>query len=327
MTSKAIILGLLLLGSLILALSLGTTVIWPHQWPGLALDPSLPEALILRELRLPRAAASFLVGASLGLAGLIFQGIFKNPLAEPYLLGSASGASIGATLAILLPSSIPLTLSLPVFSFLGALAASLIVISFAFLAVARWSQGILLAGVALAAILTAIRSMILLTFAEPGSNLQVVMSWMMGGIQVRGNADLLALSILTLAGFALTYRLHRGLDLLSFGEDLAFTMGLKVNRFMISSILVASLLTGVAISWGGVIGVIGLVAPHICRWWIGPAHRNLVLATPIVGGTLILFLDGWARFLLAPSEIPIGLLTAIAGGPFFLFLLWKLNRP
>ncbi len=327
MTSKWVTLGFITIGAAILALALGTSVIWPTQWPSLALNPSLPEARILWELRLPRALASFMVGACLGIAGLIFQGIFKNPLAEPYLLGSASGASIGATLAILLPWSLPLLLLLPLFSFLGALGASMLVISFAFIGIARWSQSILLAGVALAAILTAIRGMILLTLAEPGSNLQVVMSWMMGGIQVRGTADLTVLALLTLACLFLSHRLHRGLDLLSFGEEVAYTMGLKVKKFMLLSILVASLATGTAIAWGGVIGFVGLMAPHACRWWIGPAHRNLAFATPIAGGAIILFLDGWARFLLSPSEIPIGLLTAIAGGPFFLFLLWKLNRP
>ncbi len=308
-----------------LGLALGPTLHGPLSWLEACREPDGRIGSVVWNLRMPRVLAGYLVGACLGLAGLVYQGVFRNPLAEPFLLGSAAGASIGAAFALLLEWGVYSLVALPVFSFVGALGASLLVLLFASLGVGRLSQGVLLAGVALAAVLSAVRGLILLALAEPGGNLQVAMSWMMGGISISGYGELALLGALTVVAFVLTRRLGSGLDLLGFGEDVAYSMGLRVRRFTILAVLVASLATAVAISWGGLIGFVGLVAPHVCRWWVGPSHRALAGVTAVVGGALLVFVDGWSRYLLAPSEIPVGLLTALIGGPFFLYLLWRLR--
>ncbi|MCO4094955.1 MAG: iron ABC transporter permease [Acidovorax sp.] len=312
--------GVLGIAAAVLALSVGAATVPPMAW----WSGSGVEAELVRVWRAPRVAAAFFVGACLALAGLVFQGVFRNPLAEPYLLGSASGAAVGAAVALLIPAVVPQAWSLPLLAFAGAWGASWLVLLIGRMG-GEWQTGrLLLAGVALAAILAALRSLLLMIYGDESTNLRAVISWQLGGIQTPTADELvwmaLALGVLVLLVRSLAF----GLDALGMGEDTAHSMGVRVPRFSAWAVLVASLATALAVSWGGLIGFVGLIVPHVLRWCMGPLHARLVPACAVAGGILLVLVDAVARSALAPSEIPAGLLTALIGGPFFLaLLLWR----
>ena len=312
-------LAALLLLAVVLALSWGAAWISPAQWFG---GSSLERDLVW-VWRAPRVAAAFFVGACLALAGLLFQGVFRNPLAEPYLLGSAAGASVGAAVALLVPQWLPSAWSLPLLAFLGAWGSSWLVLAMGRLG-GQWdSARLLLAGVALAAILSALRSLLLMLFGDESTNLRAIVSWQLGGIQTPTTQELLVFVPMLVALIALAYRLAFGLDALGLGEATAQSLGLRVPRFIAACIVLAALATALAVSWGGLIGFVGLIVPHVMRWWLGPLHGRLMPACALGGGVLLVLVDALARTVVAPSEIPIGLLTALVGGPFFIVLLLR----
>ena len=281
---------------------------------------------LLVEWRIPRAIAAGLVGALLGLGGGIFQGVFRNPLAEPYLLGSAGGAAIGATVALLVPLGMPSSIALAGLSFAGAWTATWSVIAVARLAGTVDAVGLLLAGVAVSAVLGAVRSFLMLALSDETVNLQVVLSWTLGGIQTPSWEGLGTLALLTGVSVLATMRLARGLDFLGLGEEQARAFGLDVGRFLNQAVLVAALVVAIAVAWGGLVAFVGLVAPHLARWRVGPRHRALLPVSAAIGAVLVLICDGLARSPLPPAEIPLGLITAIVGGPFFLVLLARRLR-
>ena len=307
--------------------------------PGRLLDLLRPAARasdhpldrLLFDWRLPRVLTAFVVGGLLGAAGAIFQGIFRNPLADPFLIGTAPGAALGATLALLIPglslfqAFSPLLL-LPVLSFLGAFGATLAVLLLARLAQVRDTAGLLLAGVAMAAFLGALRSYLMLALADETISLQVVLSWTLGGIQTPFWHELGYIALASLLLLVLARRLTHGLDVLGLGDDVARNMGLPVERFVVIATLLASALVALAVTWGGTIGFVGLIVPHLVRWTLGPRHAPLILASALVGGILLTLLDGLARSLLPPAEIPLGLLTALIGAPFFMLILARRSR-
>ncbi|RVU18405.1 FecCD family ABC transporter permease [Methylobacterium oryzihabitans] len=315
---------------LVLALAFGIAA--GHDWAGparivraLGGADDLRSRLLL-EWRLPRVLAAAVVGSLLGLGGAIFQGVFRNPLAEPYLLGSAGGAAIGATVALLVPLGLPSSLALGGFSFLGAWGATLMVLAVARGAGTRDAAGLLLAGVAVAAMLGAVRSFLMLALSDESVSLQVVLSWTLGGVQTptwEGLAWLAGLSGLALGA---SLRLAHGLDLLGLGEDQAQAFGLDTARFVARAILVGAAIVALAVAYGGLVAFVGLTAPHVARWWVGPRHRGLLPVSAAIGALLVMVCDGLARSVLPPAEIPLGLVTAAAGGPFFLFLLRRRMR-
>ena len=299
-----------------LAMSCGATTVAPTLWWS-----DGPEGALVRVWRAPRIAGAFLVGACLALSGLLFQGVFRNPLAEPYLLGSASGASLGAACALLLPDFLPPAFSLPLLAFGGALGSSLLVLLVGGSGGGASTGRLLLAGVALAAILSALRSLVLIVFGDESTNLRAIVSWQMGGVQTPTWTEFAALSAALLLILAAALRLARGLDALGLGDEAAHSMG--VRSLSIQAIVVAALATALAVAWGGLIGFVGLIVPHVLRWWLGPLHARLAPAVALAGGVLLVLVDTVARSALPPSEIPVGLLTALIGGPFFLFLLLR----
>ncbi len=281
---------------LVLGLALGLAIVIAaaagHEWAtpadllgALAGDNDLRSRLLF-EWRIPRVLAACLVGALLGLGGTIFQGVFRNPLAEPYLLGSAGGAALGATVALLVPLAAPQSLALPLLAFAGAWGATVLVIGISRVSGAVDAAGLLLAGVAVAAILGALRSFVML-------------------------------ACLMLAG---------RLDVLGLGETMAGAFGLDVRRFIAAAVLAGSVVVAVAVAFGGLVAFVGLAAPHIARWLVGPLHRPLVPASALVGAIIVVLADAIARAALPPAEIPLGLVTAIAGGPFFILLLARRLR-
>jgi iron complex transport system permease protein len=298
-----------------------------HEWAtpfdlarALAGDDSLRSRLLV-EWRIPRVFAAALVGVLLGLGGAVFQGVFRNPLAEPYLLGSAGGAALGATVALLVPLGLPQSLLLPLLAFAGAWGATVLVIGVSRVAGAVDAAGMLLAGVAVAAVLGALRSFMMLALSDETVSLQVVLSWVLGGVQTPTWPMLGLLCVLSAACLGLTLLFARGLDMIGLGEVMATAFGLDVNRFVALAVLAGSVVVAAAVAFGGLVAFVGLAAPHIARWLVGPMHRPLLPASALVGASIVTVADAIARSALPPSEIPLGLVTAVAGGPFFVLLL------
>jgi iron complex transport system permease protein len=291
----------------------------------LAGDPSMRSHLLL-DWRLPRVLAAALVGALLGLGGTIYQGVFRNPLAEPYLLGSAGGAALGATVALLVPLAVPQSLLLPVLAFVGAWAATMLVIGIARVAGAVDAAGLLLAGVAAAAMLGALRSFLMLALSDETVSLQVVMSWVLGGVQTPSWSGIVLLLAISAACLALSLLLAGGLDVLGLGETMATAFGLDIRHFIAIAVLAGSVVVAAAVAFGGLVAFVGLACPHIARWLVGPLHRPLLPASALVGAIVVTLADAIARTALPPAEIPLGLVTAVAGGPFFIVLLARRLR-
>ncbi|MDR2352778.1 MAG: iron ABC transporter permease [Deltaproteobacteria bacterium] len=276
--------------------------------------------------RLPRVITALLVGFLLGLSGTIFQGIFRNPLAEPWLVGSSGGAAVGATLALLLPWPLSQEIVLPLFSFIGALSAAFLVLSLARISGSLDTSTLLLAGIAVSAILTSVRSFLMMTLSTESISLQVVMSWLMGAIQAPSGAWMWSFLGLGLLLFLLSMTLAHPLDLLGLGENMALAYGLKVKKILIWGLVMGAATAALAVSVGGLVAFVGLAAPHIGRFFVGTRHRYLIPFSALTGAVIVTLADTLSRSLLPPGEIPLGLITAICGGPFFLFLLARKSR-
>ncbi len=273
-------------------------------------------------IRVPRVLAAFLAGAALALSGMTFQALFRNPLATPYTLGVASGASLGAVVYI----HLGLTLSLGWFDggSLFAFAGAMLTIGIVY-ALSRTRQGfstatLLLSGVALNFFFS---SLILFVqyLSDPARTFRMF-RWMLGGLEgVVGMEPVAGLLPFVLAGTAVVAFQRHELNLLATGEDLATARGVEVKRTKALLLLAASLMVGSVAAVCGPIGFVGLMAPHICRLLIGPDHRLLAPATLLFGGTFLVLCDTAARTVIAPYELPVGIITALLGGPFFLWLL------
>jgi len=320
----------LLVLALLLSIVIGAAA--GHDWMSpadlvraLAGDTDLRSRLLI-DWRLPRVLAAACVGALLGLGGTVFQGVFRNPLAEPYLLGSAGGAALGATVALLVPLAAPQSFVLPVLAFAGAWGATMLVIGISRVAGAVDAAGMLLAGVAVAAVLGALRSFLMLALSDETVSLQIVLSWVLGGVQTPTWPILGLLAVISIACLALTLLLAGRLDVLGLGETMAIAFGLNVNRFIAFAVLAGSVVVAAAVAFGGLVAFVGLASPHIARWLVGPLHRPLLPASALVGAIVVTLADAIARSALPPAEIPLGLVTAVAGGPFFILLLARRLR-
>lgn len=277
---------------------------------------------ILWNIRLPRTVLITLTGMALGGSGAAYQGLFRNPLADPYLIGIASGAGLGAVIAMSFERT---------FSFWGLMAIPLTAFIFALLTVAivyflaRVGQtapitNLLLAGVAVSSFTTSLMSFIML---RTDGELRRAMSWLMGGsIQLGWEFVSTILPYLFIGLGVLLFSGHV-LNLLQFGDEQAQQLGLNVSRSKTIILIMASMATAAAVSFAGIIGFVGLIVPHVMRLWFGSDYRKLVPLSIIFGATALLFSDVIARVVLAPQELPVGVVTALAGAPFF---LWVLRR-
>lgn len=327
MKSRFLVLAAALAAALLFAAMAGHDWASPHRLVSALAGAQDMDSRLLLVWRVPRVLAAALVGALLGLGGAIFQGVFRNPLAEPYLLGASGGAAIGATIALLVPLGLPGGPALAALSFLGAWGATWLVLAVSGLHGRPDTAGLLLAGVAVAAILGALRSFLMLALSDDTVNLQVVLSWTLGGIQTPDATGLLLLSGCVAAALLVAERLAHGLDLLGLGDEQAFAFGLDPARFARGAVLVGAAIVAAAVAFGGLVAFVGLIAPHLGRWWIGPRHRALMPASALIGAALVALCDGVARAVLPPAEIPLGLVTALVGGPFFLLLLARRLKP
>ena len=285
--------------------------------------PRDPQALqIIREIRLPRTVGACLAGALLGLAGAVAQGLFRNPLADPYLLGSASGASLGVAVAMLLFGVSPLAthwlarMGLTGAAFLGAAAGVLLTLLLA--SGVQQTLRLLLAGVVVGVVLGAVTSLILLLSPEIT---QVMQSFMLGSTGFVGWTACaimaLAFAVCLLAAAALTPLL----DGLALGEDTAQSLGLQVPQLRLALVAVIALATGTAVAQTGLIAFVGLAAPHLVRSAVKVTHRWLIVLASLMGAVLLVAADILARWLIAPQELPVGVLTAVLGGGYLLVLL------
>ncbi len=280
------------------------------------------DAQIFFVARLPRTLAGALVGAALATAGVIFQGLLRNPLATPFTLGVSSGAALGAMLAITFDWAIGFAgiSAVPAAAFVGAAVAVAIVYA---LASARHrglsTDVLLLAGVTLNAFFSAL-ILCVQYFADFADSYRTL-RWLMGDLDVSSYQPILSAVPLVVVAFAVFAWLAKPLNLLSMGGDSAETRGLSVVRAQRGAFLSASLATGAAVSVGGPVGFIGIIVPHLVRLLVGSDHRVVLPASALFGAAFLVGCDVLARTLIAPVEIPVGVITALIGGPFFLWLL------
>lgn len=268
--------------------------------------------VIIWDIRFPRTILAFSTGSALALTGTFMQGITKNPLADPYILGVSSGASTGAILFILLG------LQTEVGAFLGALCAILLV--FFLVKGALVSNKLILTGVAISAFFSALTNL-LIYFTKDVSKVKGILFWMMGSLGNSNWNEVIILTPILCIVILIGFFLSRELDLLTLGDYEANALGLEVYKFKLLIIVLSSLLVGISVSFSGIIGFIGLITPHITRTFIGYSHRLIIPYSVLIGGGLMVIGDILSRILIRPEELPIGIITALLGAPFFIKVL------
>lgn len=276
---------------------------------------------ILTQIRIPRVLLAFIVGAGLAICGLVFQAMFNNPLATPFTLGVASGASLGAAIAV--SFSLSFTLlgidSTSVLAFIGAL----VTISFVY-GISRFGSGfsigtLLLSGVAVSFFFSSL--ILLIQYLSDVTDSFRILRWLMGNLSIVGYTDIVRLLPIVGLVIAIIFYFRRELNLLMAGDEIALSRGVAVRKVRYILFLSTSVCIGAIVALCGPIGFVGMMVPHICRLLIGQDHRWLIPASCLFGGGFLILCDGVARLAIAPAEIPVGVITTLLGGPFFLWLL------
>ncbi|MBP2497703.1 iron complex transport system permease protein [Methylobacterium sp. PvP062] len=327
------ILAALVLAAALLSVSLGAIRIPPERvlaaLTGEGSDPARArDALVILSIRLPRTLLGLLVGSGLAVSGALMQGLFRNPLADPALVGVSSGAGLAAAVIIVLGDRILARLgvlgplpyaALPAGAFLGGLCATLILYALATRSGRTAVATMLLAGIALGALSGALTG--LLTFVSDDRQLRDLAFWSLGSLGGATWSKVAASAPLILPVLAAVPLLGRGLNALVLGEAEAFHLGVPVERLKRACIVLVAVAVGASVAAAGVIGFVGLVVPHALRLLIGPGHRLLLPAAALLGGAFLVLADVVARLVAAPAELPIGIVTALVGAPVFLWLL------
>lgn len=333
--STVLVLFVVLVGMSFMSLCVGDAYVPPGDLPRVLADPALQrvvdspdaaqarlgrEARIVLQIRLPRMLLACLVGASLSLAGAAFQGLLRNPLADPYIVGTSSGAAFGAAVAIVLGLSSSFEVAWParpLFAFLGALATMYFVFALSRVDGRLPVDTFLLAGVVVGSFLWAFVSFLM---AVSRGKMQEIVFWLMGDLSMASWSMIgMVVPYFLIGAVALLLMSHR-LNLLSIGEESAAALGVDVERTKVAVVVFASLLTAAAVSVSGLIGFVGLMIPHLTRQLWGADHRVLLPACALGGAAFLVLADTAAR-LVGPTEIPVGVLTALFGGPFFFVIL------
>ena len=317
-----VLLLLCLLGASVLSLVTG-----PVSIPVTAVMDALsgestegPTLTIVRDIRLPRLVLALLVGAALAVAGTAMQGFFQNPMADPYIVGVSSGAALGATIGMVFHIDIWVAglSAIPVLAFAGALGATFLVYALS-LRGGRVPVGLLLlTGVAVGALTAAATSLLMILGDE---DTRLILFWLLGSLSSRRWEHVQMIMPYVGIGVALIWVYARDLNLLLLGEETAKHTGVEVERVKLIVLSASALLAAAAVSVSGIIGFVGLLVPHLMRLIVGPDHRRLIPASALMGALLLVLADTLARSLIAPSEIPIGIITSALGCPFFLFLV------
>lgn len=288
---------------------------FPGNWTGFSPE----EQSVIWYIRMPRTMVGLLVGAALGMSGAVMQGVFSNPLADPGIIGVSSGAATGAVVGIAIGASATGIFSLPLFAFVGALTAVAITV---FLAMRHGKipvMTLLLSGVAVGMFLAAVTSGVLTFMNE--QKMHEYLFWMVGGLDFRRWEHVyMALGPIVI-GMGIMFLLARHLNILVLGEVEAKAVGMPVMPFRLGLLLLASLTTATAVCVSGNIGFVGLVVPHMMRLLVGPDHRILLPASALMGGVFLVFCDTLGRIIIPPNELRVGIMTAVLGTPYFLYLL------
>jgi len=286
-------------------------------------DTGTASGSAILSLRLSRLLMGLMTGAALSASGVVFQALLRNPLAEPYVLGVSGGAGVGATVSILLGASMAIPFSTPVVAFISAVLTLCLVYVIA-------SQGtggqpsvysLILAGVIVSAICSSIIMFLVSTASVEG--MHNVIWWMLGSLQPASRDQQLLAALLVAAGLGGAWLLSRPFNALVLGRDMAHYQGINAGVVIVAGLLLATLLAATAVSLSGMIGFVGLIVPHVVRASFGPDHRRLIPLSAVGGGVFLVLCDAVARTVIAPVEIPVGVVTALAGGPFFLIILQK----
>lgn len=314
------------IGSVPIPISDVLTIFW-----GELTNRGLPDSInvnnknIIIDIRLPRVILAALVGASLAIAGATFQGLLRNPLADPYTLGVSSGASVGAVMTIFFNISLPFfgLFTLPLLSIVFAFLTMMIVIVFArLLDKSMRVETVILTGIIFSSFLGALISLMI---ALTGDELRQIIGWLLGSVSMRGwNYVLIILPFFLIGSFLLIMHGNE-LNVMSFGEEHAQHIGVNVQRKKLVIMIAGSILTGAAVAVSGTIGFVGLVIPHFIRLLIGPNHRHLLPASILVGASFLVLADLFARTIISPAELPIGVITALIGAPVFALILVRQN--
>jgi iron complex transport system permease protein len=307
----------LLVTALGLGVAVGAVNLSPREVVDGLLDRGNPiDHTIVWDLRLPRVALALLVGASLAVSGALLQGVTRNPLADPHILGLTAGGGLAAAALLRINPDVPHAFIAPT-AFGGSMVGAAMVY------LLSWRGGVspvrlALSGVAVASLLTAGTTMVIVT-----SNLttQAALSWLAGGLFGRGWVDLRVMWPYAAVGLALSLLLTRGMNILALGDEAARSLGLGVERARLFAVATAALLAGAAVSVAGMVAFVGLVIPHVARGLVGDDHRSVIPMSAILGAALVGYADLLARIVEKPVEIPLGIVTAIIGAPFLLYLV------
>lgn len=319
---RAVSAGRLVLFLVAVALLLVLSLLLGSSGAGLP-DLQSPVGKAVLNLRLNRLVMGVMVGGALSVSGVVFQAILRNPLAEPYVLGVSGGAGLGAALAILFGAVAIVPLSLPVSAFVSAVLTLFLVYGIA----SRGSGGapsvysLILSGVIVSAICSSLIMFLVSTASVEG--LHNVIWWMLGNLQPVPLEQRTVSGMLISAGFLMSWMLSSRFNALTLGRDMAHYQGMNADLVILGGLLSATLMAATAVSIGGMIGFVGLIVPHVTRAIFGPDHRWLIPLSAAAGGTFLVLCDALARTMLAPIEMPVGVITALAGGPFFLLILQR----
>jgi iron complex transport system permease protein len=306
---------------------LATARIMIDKVPLVDITPSWTSAweTIILEIRLPRVILAGVVGAALAIAGATYQGLFRNPLADPYLIGVAQGAALGAVIGFLLPAAgMGLGLgTVPLFAFVGALISVAIVYGLARVGGALPMTTLILAGVALGALFGAIVSYLVIT---SGAKMQGIIFWLMGSFSLSQWSEVQMILPIVMIGTVVIMLFSRSLNIMQLDEEQAQQLGINVERLKLILLTAATMITAAAVSFVGIIGFIGIIIPHTMRLIWGPDYRILLPLSVISGAIFLIGADALSRTVLAPTEVPIGVITAFCGAPFFLYLLRRRTK-
>ncbi|MCL2868072.1 MAG: iron ABC transporter permease [Candidatus Bathyarchaeota archaeon] len=336
---KLVIIGLIaaLIGTVIISLNIGYTFIsysdiltfFGTRIPGIntLIDTSiftreqLANQAIILDVRLPRILAALIIGAALSASGTLFQGVFRNPMADPYVLGVSAGASVGVGIAILWGTGITLFgfPIVPIAAFITALATIFFVYNISRIGTRVPEMSLLLTGIAISIFLAAIFQA--MQFVTTDHKLSQLVNWQIGSITNVGWTNWWSVFPFIIAGIVLSYFYARDLNMISLGEDTAQHLGVNTERTKKILLALGSVMTAAAVSISGLIGFVGLMIPHITRLIIGPDHRFLIPTSALLGAIYLMICDNIARSIGGATEVPVGIITALAGGPFLIFLL------
>ncbi|MBF0678697.1 MAG: iron ABC transporter permease [Devosia sp.] len=333
--SAVAVLGVVLLLAMVLSLTTGASgaSAWTilKEWLGMAQASELDairDHAVIYNIRLPRMIMGTLVGAALAVSGLLMQGLFRNPLADPGLVGVSAGASLGAVGIIVLGTTIlaPLTALLGIYSlqlasFFGGLVTTFILYSVATRSGQTAIATMLLAGIAIAALAGAVTGV--MVYVATDAQLRDLTFWGLGSLAGANWIKVAASGPIIIVALAVSGFLAKGLNAMTLGEATAAHLGVPVQRFKLLTIITVAAATGASVAVSGGIGFVGIVVPHLLRLIIGPDHRYLLPASALLGGAFLLLADAISRLVVAPAEIPIGIVTAVFGGPFFLWILLR----